>query len=186
LAHYTADAAEVAVRLANTLDVESGEDTLQTPEDLAVLIRAELGDVDGLRPGDGDRDLRFARTLRSHLRSVWEARDADGAAAAINEILELVGARPRIAAPAPGGGPPRLRFVPATDDPLRRLVAIAALGLSLALIEGGWDRFGTCASSACDDVYVDSSRNRSRLYCSETCTTRESVAAYRARHRAAG
>jgi predicted RNA-binding Zn ribbon-like protein len=58
------------------------------------------------------------------------------------------------------------------------------MGLSVVLIETGLDRFGTCASSTCDDVYVDTSRNRSRRHCSDTCSTRENVAAYRRRQRA--
>jgi predicted RNA-binding Zn ribbon-like protein len=57
------------------------------------------------------------------------------------------------------------------------------MGLSVALIEGGWQRFGTCSSTSCDDVFVDTSKNRSRRHCSDTCTTRESVAAYRARQK---
>jgi predicted RNA-binding Zn ribbon-like protein len=69
------------------------------------------------------------------------------------------------------------------DSPSRYLGAITAMGLSVALIEGGFDRFGICQSSTCADVFVDTSRNRSRLHCSDTCTTRENVAAHRARRR---
>jgi predicted RNA-binding Zn ribbon-like protein len=58
------------------------------------------------------------------------------------------------------------------------------MGLSVALVEGGFERFGSCASATCDDVYVDTSRNRSRRNCSDTCTTRENVAAFRRRQRA--
>jgi predicted RNA-binding Zn ribbon-like protein len=58
------------------------------------------------------------------------------------------------------------------------------MGLSVALIEGGFDRFGICQSSTCDDVFVDISRNHSRLHCSDKCTIRENVAAHRARRRA--
>jgi predicted RNA-binding Zn ribbon-like protein len=57
------------------------------------------------------------------------------------------------------------------------------MGLTVAIIEGGYERFGTCSSSTCDDVFVDGSRNRSRRHCSDTCTTRENVAAHRARQR---
>ena len=63
------------------------------------------------------------------------------------------------------------------------LGAVTAMALSVALIEGGYERFGKCHSSTCDDVYVDISRNRSRRHCSDTCTTRENVAAHRARQR---
>jgi predicted RNA-binding Zn ribbon-like protein len=57
------------------------------------------------------------------------------------------------------------------------------MGLGVALIEGGLERFGICDASTCDDVFVDISRNRSRRYCSDTCTTRQNVAAYRRRQK---
>jgi predicted RNA-binding Zn ribbon-like protein len=58
------------------------------------------------------------------------------------------------------------------------------MGLSVVLIEGGYERFGTCSSTTCEDVFVDTSRNRSRRHCSVLCTTRENVAAYRRRKKA--
>ncbi len=55
------------------------------------------------------------------------------------------------------------------------------MGLAVVLVDHGMERFGVCASSTCEDVFVDSSRNRSRRHCSGTCNTRENVAAYRRR-----
>jgi predicted RNA-binding Zn ribbon-like protein len=55
------------------------------------------------------------------------------------------------------------------------------MGLATVLIEHGVERFGVCNAGDCDDVFVDSSRNRSRLHCSSTCSTREAVASYRRR-----
>ena len=79
---------------------------------------------------------------------------------------------------------PHLHFEPTDASPARWLGAVTAMGLSVALIEGGLARLGTCSSTTCDDVFVDTSRNRSRRHCSDTCTTRENVAAYRARQKA--
>jgi predicted RNA-binding Zn ribbon-like protein len=39
-------------------------------------------------------------------------------------------------------------------------------------------------AETCPDVYVDTSRNASRRYCSDTCASRATVAAYRARQKA--
>ena len=44
-----------------------------------------------------------------------------------------------------------------------------------------FQRFGDCEMDDCDGVAVDLSRNRSRKYCSVTCTNRAAQAAYRAR-----
>ncbi len=42
-------------------------------------------------------------------------------------------------------------------------------------------RLRTCAAADCDDLVLDLSRNRSRRFCSTTCSNREAQAAYRAR-----
>ncbi len=46
-------------------------------------------------------------------------------------------------------------------------------------------RLSVCEQEACDGVVVDLSRNRSRRYCSASCTNRAAVAAYRERQRRA-
>jgi len=180
--HYSDEPVAVAVRLTNTLNVVTGEDSLQSREAVAAFMRDALSDRDGRLADATEKDLRALRALRSRLRSVWEADSAADAAAAINTVLETVDARPRIS--VHGGAPPHLHFEPHADDPIKDLGAMTAMGLSVALIEGGWERFGICSSTTCNDVFIDTSKNRSRRHCSETCTTRESVAAYRARHRA--
>lgn len=181
--HYSDEPVAVAVKLTNTLDAVSGEEKLGTPQDVADFIRTELGGWDRIPTDVGEEDLHATRALRSRLRRVWEAEDEQGAAAVLNEILVGVAARPRISVHE--GAAPHLHFEPESGDPVKYLGAVVAMGLSVALIEGGWDRFGRCSSSTCDDVYVDISKNRSRRHCSDTCTTRESVAAYRARRRGA-
>ena len=44
-------------------------------------------------------------------------------------------------------------------------------------------RIGICSAEGCANVYVDTSRNASRRYCSNTCASRSTVAAYRARQK---
>ena len=58
------------------------------------------------------------------------------------------------------------------------------MGLTMAFLDLGPERFGTCASEGCSGVFIDTSRNRSRRYCSDRCATRENVAALRSRRRA--
>jgi predicted RNA-binding Zn ribbon-like protein len=43
---------------------------------------------------------------------------------------------------------------------------------------------GQCTASGCDRFFVDQSRNRTRRFCSGSCASRTSVAAFRARGRA--
>ena len=46
------------------------------------------------------------------------------------------------------------------------------------------DRLKICAAADCANVFVDESRNRSRRWCSERCSGRVNVAAFRSRKRA--
>jgi predicted RNA-binding Zn ribbon-like protein len=65
------------------------------------------------------------------------------------------------------------------------LVAESLMGLSTLVCDLGATRLGVCDASGCTDVFVDTSPNQSRRYCSDRCSSRANVAAYRARQRAA-
>lgn len=67
---------------------------------------------------------------------------------------------------------------------LEQLTTTVAMGLSQVVVQHGWRRLGVCSAEGCGNVYVDTSRNASRRYCSNTCASRSTVAAYRARQRA--
>jgi predicted RNA-binding Zn ribbon-like protein len=57
------------------------------------------------------------------------------------------------------------------------------MGLAMFCTELGVSRLGVCQALPCRQVYLDTSTNRSRRYCSERCATRANVAAYRQRRR---
>lgn len=179
--HYSDQPVEIAVDLINTVDVVSGEEKLATGQDLADFIEGHNGEWfrTGWKPTNADLDE--VKEIRSRLRRVFEAEDEAEAADRLNLILADVDAVPRISV---HGTQPHLHFESEDESPARYLGAITAMGLIVAMIEGGFERFGICRSTTCDDVFVDISRNRSRRHCSETCTTRENVAAHRARQRA--
>jgi CGNR zinc finger len=63
-------------------------------------------------------------------------------------------------------------------------LAGAIWGLAVWLCEHGSSRFGVCADTRCRNVYLDTSSNCCRRFCSERCATRSHVAAHRARKRA--
>lgn len=178
--HYSDPPAQMAVDLVNTFDAASGEEKLSSPAHLTEFIRSR--DVDWCAPGweANTNDLHAVRALRSRLRAVFEAADEEQAAVKINAVISDAGAVPRLSL---HGGHPHLHFRPERDKPAQWLGAVTAMGLAVTLIDGGYERFGTCSSSTCDDVFVDTSRNRSQRRCSDTCTTRENVTAYRARQR---
>ena len=45
----------------------------------------------------------------------------------------------------------------------------------------GTGRLGTCASTDCDRVFLDGSKNASRRFCSTTCQNRVKATAFRLR-----
>ena len=64
------------------------------------------------------------------------------------------------------------------------LVGEALIGLAFLICDLGPTRLGICDDAKCDNVYVDTSPNASRRYCSDRCSSRANVAAYRARQKA--
>jgi predicted RNA-binding Zn ribbon-like protein len=68
------------------------------------------------------------------------------------------------------------------DDSLSAQWA-APCATGLAVVLGGelHDRLGVCTAPNCDRVYVDTSRNGTRRFCSTACQNRVKTAAFRAR-----
>jgi predicted RNA-binding Zn ribbon-like protein len=176
--HYSDEPVQLAVDLVNSLDPISGQEKLLIPDDIPALVGDRTSGWEGAELSATNKDLKEIRSLRIRLRAVFEASDETEAANILNGLLGEVGATPRISVHGIG---PHLHFEASAQSVARWLGAVTARGLTTALIEGGFERFGTCDSKSCADAYVDTSRNRSRRNCSEKCTTRENVAAYRSR-----
>lgn len=172
---------DIAVGLVNTEDPVAGTDELATIADLERFLREhELSD---LRRPTG-KDLQEVRDLRTTLRRVFVADEQQDAVELLNELLSSSGARPVL---TNHDGPWHLHYSPSGTPLAPRLVAETAMALSVVIAEDGFERLRTCHAENCEDVFVDASRNRSRRYCSpDVCGNRASVAAYRARQRAAG
>jgi predicted RNA-binding Zn ribbon-like protein len=64
-----------------------------------------------------------------------------------------------------------------------KYAAGAAMGLAVRLTELGIERFGICRATPCKGVFIDTSAGRTRRYCSDRCTNRANVTAFRARKR---
>lgn len=133
-------------------------------------------------------DLRAAVDYRAQLDSVvmeCEAGSHATAIARINALLAATGAIPQIAA-HDGRGPHLHVSSPASPLP-DRMAAHFAMGLAWLVVAGQIRRIRSCASPACQKVFVDFSKNTSRRYCdSRTCGNRMHVAAYRARRQQPG
>lgn len=178
-AHYNDQAVGIAVDLVNSLGSISGNEYL--PDDDSVREFLELRGVEAPRRIT-TRDVEELRQLRARLRAVFEAPTEERAARLLNELLAEARTLPQIT--NHDGQVWHFHYTPAEASVAQRITAIAAMGLATVICEFGHERLGICSADRCRDVFVDTSRNRSRRYCNETCSTRMNVAAYRARHRA--
>lgn len=173
---------DLAVQLVNTVNPDvAGSDRLTTVDELLELV----GDPPRWRRRAGERDVAELQRLRARLRVVFERADTgdeSGAVGALNELLERAVIRPQVS--GHDREPWHLHLASENEGAATAYTAAAVMGLAVQLTETGVDRFGVCQAPPCRNVFVDTSTNRSRRYCSERCATRANVAAYRARRRA--
>lgn len=174
--HYTTKPVELAVALANTKGVT--KDDLTDFDDLGAFLDEYKPLWEGVAKEPKRGDVAPVQELRTALRDIFEAGDEQIASKRVNILLERYGATPRLSTHS---GHPHLHFEPIESAMVCWLGAITAMGLASVIVEHGVERFGVCDSGTCIDVYIDTSRNRSRRHCSNTCSTREAVAAYRKR-----
>jgi predicted RNA-binding Zn ribbon-like protein len=133
------------------------------------------------------RDVPVLRRFVRELRPVFEAssaRDEAGVVSRLNDLLAKHPVTPHIAGDG-SAEPWHMHVADRRSSVAELLVAEALMGLSTLVCDLGATRLGVCGAGSCTNVYVDTSPNRSRRYCSDRCSSRANVAAYRARQRAA-
>jgi predicted RNA-binding Zn ribbon-like protein len=177
---YTDLSVVTAVDLVNTLDGETGHDSLTRPEHLAEFLRSHQDSYDRVVTDD---DVVAARQLRTRLREAFTRDDEHEVVAQLNRLLAQANALPQLS--NHDGEPWHLHFTPPESTLFAHMAAEAAMGLAIVIRDHGIERLQVCAAAHCARVFVDTSRNRSRRYCDPaTCGNRTNVAAYRARQRA--
>ena len=174
--HYSDRPVKLAVDLVNTQQIN--EDTIAERGELEEFLGQYRDMWEDVAQPLKASELPKVHALREALRAVFEAPDEEIAADKVNVILNDHGATPRVSVHS---GHPHLHFEPVDASLTAWLGAVTGMGLATVIIEDGIERFGVCNAGECEDVFVDSSRNRSRLHCSTTCSTREAVASYRRR-----
>ncbi len=156
-------------------------------DDLPALRALLKGDHAWMRDDATERDVVTFRRVQKRIRDVFElgtsGHDPE-AVAELNMLLEMFPVQPRIS-----GHDSRdwhMHITSRGSSISAEYLAGAIWGLAVWLCEYGSARFGICADERCADVYLDTSSNNCRRFCSERCATRSHVAAHRARKRAAG
>ncbi|GGX61556.1 CGNR zinc finger domain-containing protein [Streptomyces minutiscleroticus] len=150
--------------LVNTLDVESGADSLDTAEGRAAL------DV----PEDG---VAAARELRESLRAACLAHAGHPPHRPVAPLGELLARAPLLVAVDARDGSASL--VPADPAPLVSRVAAAVAGAAAA---GTWPRLKACEAETCLWAYYDRSPAGRGRWCSmAVCGARAKMRRYRSK-----
>jgi len=170
---YSAEALQLAVDLANT-DVASRANAEEY-----IRVNAEWFTCRDLRLSDAD--VADIGDLARKIRSVVESGSDNEAVTRLNTLLDCCSPVPRA---TNHDGELHLHYSPDGAPIVDQLGATVAMGMAHVVCKYGRERLGICAAGDCADVFVDTSRNKSRRYCSETCASRTTVSAYRARQRA--
>jgi predicted RNA-binding Zn ribbon-like protein len=171
-------------------------DFVRYAERSAGLVNADLGDathlvgfLDGrewLHSSVSEKDVAALRRFVRELRPVFEASNAGDEFAVVDQLNALLAKHP--VTPYIAGHEPGRWHMHVTDrdsSVSELLIGESLMGLSTLVCDLGATRLGVCDASNCTNVFVDTSPNQSRRYCSDRCSSRANVAAYRARQRAA-
>jgi predicted RNA-binding Zn ribbon-like protein len=168
-------------RFVNSVDLETGEDELTSPQALRDWL-AERGLME-----TGDRataaDLKRAVDVREGLRALLLQNSGLPLDSERVERLDTAVARAGL----------RMRFQPGAEPALEpdTYGVNGALGRLMAIVagaveDGAWTRLKACHHDPCFWAFYDRSKNRSGRWCKmETCGNIEKARAFRERQRAA-
>jgi len=164
----------------NTLDFETGIDTISTPDELALWF-SEQGLVDDLVEPTED-EVADALSVREAIRELLLANNGvEADADAASKTLEEAGRKAQLGVRFEAGRPVLAPEGDGARAAIGRLVATVA---ELAPTDA-WKRLKGCRDEHCRVAFYDKSRNRSRAWCSmEVCGNREKARSFRARHAA--
>jgi predicted RNA-binding Zn ribbon-like protein len=172
--------AELAVRLVNTASLgHEGGDRLATLDGLKTLV----ADREHLNAGVSRTDLEALRELRTEFREFFEAcsrSDGEDAAARLNALLIQHPVHPQLS--GHDGQPWHVHYTE-SGSVSDKYAAGAVMGIAVRLADIRIERFGVCQAVPCQGVFIDTTNARTRRYCSDRCTNRANVTAYRARRR---
>jgi predicted RNA-binding Zn ribbon-like protein len=158
-------------------------------EDAGSLVRF-LSERSWMHDKVVERDAAALRRFQRDLRPVFEASNDGDEQAVVDQLNALLGRHP-VTPYISGhgsdgtGGAWHMHVADRTSSVAELLVAESLMGLSTLVCDLGATRLGVCDASPCTHVFVDTSPNQSRRYCSDRCSSRANVAAYRARQKAA-
>lgn len=156
-------------------------DLVNAPDHAAATLSQVLRDNGVTYPDiDAAQAARIGEWIE-RLRPVFGETDLERQITMVNALLTDSATGVQVS--THDGNEPHLHYVTQTRDTASRVRASTAGGLAIAICGAGGHRMGRCGRDGCGIVYVDTSRNGRRRFCSVGCANRVNVAAHRARSR---
>lgn len=169
---YTVAGAHIAVWLVNN----------PAPESAAVA--AVLASYDVHEPGTSPDEVRELSTWVRRLRELFEAESVTEKAERADALLVSADCRPRLVSHG-AGLPFHFHHAPVRTGLAARVKALTAAGVAHVIDGGGGSRLRACGRDGCGVVFLDTSRNGRRYFCSVRCANQVNVARHRLRQRRA-
>jgi predicted RNA-binding Zn ribbon-like protein len=170
--------AELLRDFVNTFHVGEGVDDLNTPAALSAWL-AERGLISAGAPA-GPGELAMATTLREGLRAAMLEHQGIATRRPPPELDGVLAGLPLRVALTPAAAP---ALLPTTDGVAAGLGALVA-AIMATVADGTWARLKACQEDSCHSAFIDTSKNRSRSWCSmRVCGNRTKTRTYRARRR---
>lgn len=168
--------ADLLVAFVNTRDLEEGTDEVGDPEGLRGWVEERTGEY--LPAPDAEAHARVL-ALRESLRALLRANNGGEAGERDLAPLREAAERSRYRTAFGAGG--RLELAPARAD-LGGFEARLLLAVERLQSQAAWSRLKACTDEDCQWAFFDTTRNRSRTWCSmEECGNKEKTRRYRAR-----
>ena len=169
--------AELLVEFLNTADLEEGSDSIGDADGLAAWIDERLGEPMPRLDAEGHQRVL---ALRESLRPLFRANNG-GPAPGEEELVALRQAAERSRYRTGISEEGLLTLEPARAD-LSGFEARLLLALERVQSHGAWPRLKACTEESCQWAFYDTTRNRSRTWCSmEECGNRAKTRRYRSR-----
>lgn len=167
---------DLLVEFVNTHDLEEETDSIAEPDQLSGWIAEQTGEhVGSLKEEDVARVL----ALRESLRALLRTHNGEQVGQKHLEPLREAAERSRFRTTFSADG--ELEIAPARSD-LTGFEARLLLAIERLQSQDAWPRLKACTDDGCQWAFYDTTRNRSRTWCSmEECGNREKTRRYRER-----
>lgn len=148
----------------------------------ATELSAALRDYDVHEPAATIAQAKALRPWTLLLREVFEADTLTEKALRTDALLVAADCRPRLVSHGPGM-PFHFHYTSVRAGLPARVKVLTAAGLAHIIDDGAGSRLRLCSRAGCGTVFIDTSRNGRRHFCSVRCANQVNVANHRKRRR---